>query len=338
MAAAQALGRVGRDATVAKLLDRLEQAAEQDRGAIGLALSGALAQTESAPLLARVERALAVAPEQARDALIEGLGRSSHPTAGEALRRISASASSADRRKAAEALGGHRSEVDALLGLSRDPDPSVRANAAWSLGRLGHGPALDRLIVLLGDLDVGVASNAAAAIGRAAQGGRQVERANKALCAAVDDPRTYVRVNAIAALRALGASCPNDAPRLALEADRSWRARLAAAEWAWAASAKASASAAVKLGRALARCAREDRDAAVAGRCALRPEWPSADAPVLVFVVPYGATTPVPHAPYALALGDGSVRLGTADRRGAVFERAAPVGAVRLAEPGALVP
>jgi HEAT repeat protein len=343
MAAAQSLGRVGRDETVAQLLDQLEHAAEQDRGAIGLALSGALAQCQNAALLERVERALAVASEHARDALLEGLGRSSHPVAGQALRRQASSPSSADRRKVAEALAGHPAEAGALLALSRDSDPSVRANAVWSLGELGHVPALERFVALLGDLDVNVAANAAAAIGRVARTGGDGARTVAALCAALDDSRSYVRANTLVALRALGARCPNDTPRLALQADRSWRVRLAAAEWAWQAGDAGAASGnektvATKARRALARCAREDRDAAVAARCATAPTWPTERDSVLVYVVPYGATTPVPHAAYALELGNGSLRLGTADRRGALFERAAPRGAVRLGEPGALAP
>jgi hypothetical protein len=161
-----------------------------------------------------------------------------------------------------------------------------------------------------------------------------------------------VRVNALASLRGLGSSCAADRPRRLLHSDPSWRVRGAAADWAWAlrdrepttptaAGAGAASDAArrsPRLARALARCVREDHDAAVAARCAAPIPAPAEADPLLVFVVPHGATEPVPFAPFALELGDGALRLGVADRRGACFERAAPGGSVRLAEPGALAP
>jgi hypothetical protein len=43
-----------------------------------------------------------------------------------------------------------------------------------------------------------------------------------------------------------------------------------------------------------------------------------------VYVVPEGADAPRPLAPYALVYGDGTVRMGLADRRGAVVDPVAP--------------
>jgi hypothetical protein len=56
----------------------------------------------------------------------------------------------------------------------------------------------------------------------------------------------------------------------------------------------------------------------------------------VVFVVPDGSTSPVARLPFALVLADGLMRVGLADRRGAVFEARAPRGRVELAIPAAM--
>ncbi len=52
--------------------------------------------------------------------------------------------------------------------------------------------------------------------------------------------------------------------------------------------------------------------------------------PALIYVVPDGTDTPIPSSSYALSFADGMVRVGTTDRRGAIFEPLAPEGEVRL--------
>jgi len=54
----------------------------------------------------------------------------------------------------------------------------------------------------------------------------------------------------------------------------------------------------------------------------------------LVYVVPDGSDAPRPGASYAMLFADGTLRAGTADRRGAVFEPLAPDGDVSLRRPG----
>jgi hypothetical protein len=51
---------------------------------------------------------------------------------------------------------------------------------------------------------------------------------------------------------------------------------------------------------------------------------------VLVYIVPDHADLPRPGAPYALLFADGLLRAGSADRRGAVFDPAAPEGPIKL--------
>src|SRR5262249_14404308 len=102
--AAMALANVATPATAVSLIDRLSVAAEQDRGAIGIALAGAMARASDPAFAERVGAAVATAPEVARDALIEGLGRMKGQAAARMLAKI-ATGSIDDRRKAAEALG-----------------------------------------------------------------------------------------------------------------------------------------------------------------------------------------------------------------------------------------
>ncbi|WP_437309206.1 HEAT repeat domain-containing protein [Sorangium sp. So ce388] len=356
--AAVSLSRVAGPGSARALLQRLTVAAEQDRGALGIALSGALsragdgkgatdakdakdAKDPSDPDLVRdVAAAVASAPDAARDALLEGLGRMPGQAAGAALARMAATAPIDDRRKIAEALAGHPEAAAALRKLAGDPDPGVRASAIWSLGAVGAADALPLLPPLLRDPDAAVAGNAAGAIGRIAGRAGLPARASAALCGALSDARPYVRANALAGLTVARARCDGAAPRDLLARDPAEAVRLAAADHLAQGGADADR-------RALARCASEDRNATVAARCASAGPHrapPTGAEDVVVFVVPFDAgrgdsarDAPVPRAPFALVRADGLMRLGVADRRGELFERGAPRGPLRLAVPAPLV-
>lgn len=370
MAAATALGRVGRDEAADVLLHRLGVSAEQDRAAIGIALAAVLGHSTQPALVAGVASALQAASGQSRDALIEGLGRMGTDEALAQLGALQKSPSSDDRRKVAEALGSATSSQASersLLAMAKDPDPTVRANVAWSLGNVGTRSAEPTLVALVGDLDVAVAGNAVAALGRIARAsGAAPANVGKAICGALDDYRSYVRAAALYALRIAPVRCPLAKARRLLQHDRSWRVRLGAATLLAArldvgASAQPAPSAGAPAGqtraagrapaagvltpeerslssRALWRCSVEDRHATVAKRCSELPARVSGKDDVLVYVVPDGRAEPVARAPFALVLADGAMRLGVADRRGAVFEAAAPAGVLELAVPAALAP
>jgi hypothetical protein len=62
----------------------------------------------------------------------------------------------------------------------------------------------------------------------------------------------------------------------------------------------------------------------------------TATTPAIVFVVPDGRAAPLELGAYSLQRSDGFIRSGIADRRGAVFEGAAPRGELRLVVPGPL--
>ena len=86
--------------------------------------------------------------------------------------------------------------------------------------------------------------------------------------------------------------------------------------------------------RALDLCAQTDVSVSVASRCRTQGgPPPSRSRPVLVYVFPDGANAPRPGAAYALLFADGTLREGATDRRGAVFDPAAPEGSIRLVAP-----
>ena len=331
IAAGLALKRSASGRSAGELLDRLERRAEQDRAAVSLALGGALARTQDAGHLQRAARLLERSRAGERDALIEAAGQSRAPGALGLLVKLAASPAPADRAKAAELLALHAEGAEALRRLASDPSPAVRANAVWALGAGAAVPPVELLVQALGDRDVNVAANAAAGLGRL----ESDERAKRALCAATEDPRDYVRANAMAAL-ALGAlRCEPDRARDLLANDRSEVVRVAAARSLHRRRATAKEGAA-EDGRALQQCSARDSSGAVASACSEPPSPAAGAVSVSVYVIPTGRSVPAGGAPFTLLLPDGLMRLGVTDRRGAVFEPAAPIGQIRLLVPAAL--
>jgi hypothetical protein len=192
---------------------------------------------------------------------------------------------------------------------------------------------------LLGDVDQGVASNAAFAVAElgktlAVKDAEAKASAKTALCEALRDFRSYVRANALVGLATLGARCEGgQAERGLLVQDPSEIVRQSAARLLRSRSGPLRSP---EDTRALSRCLAEDKSGMVANACRAPAEEAGPGAPVVVFVVPDGRASPMPHAPYSLERTDGFIRSGIADRRGAVFELAAPRGELRLVVPGPL--
>lgn len=324
-AAALALRRSASEHTLNALLTRLERGAEQDRGALGLALPGAAAKSRDPRAAARMFALLARSRDDERDALIEAIAEA--PGSAGVAATLAREPGADDRAKLAEALAGRADTLPTLIALAQDREPAVRANAAWSLGFDG-GSAASELERLLADSDVRVAANAAVSLGRSAARARLDVR--PLLCASASDSRAAVRASALTGLGLAGERC--DVPSFArvLVSDPAPSVRRAAARLL--ANEPNAADA-----QALARCAADDESSEVAAACAARPSRVTAErAPVLVFVVPTGGDEPMPGVPFALRFADGTERLGAADRRGAVYERLAPAGALELgALPGA---
>jgi HEAT repeat protein len=332
LAAAVALRHSASGKAAKALLDRLERAAEQDRGAISIALGGALSRSKDAELLGRAERLMLASRGGQRDALIEAIAR--FPSK-DAVARLAAHARRAgeiaDRAKVAESLAGRADAREVLLLLAKDVDGSVRANAIWSLGSVGTSQDRGLLVAALDDRDVAVAGDAAAALGRL--GARTKVPVAEVLCRRIGDTRSYVRANALAALRVAGKRCARGEERSVLVEDRSEVARRAAALL----MVNVKSSDPARDRELLESCAAEDPDGSVAAACAQDPtKIAKTSEPVAIYVVPVGESAPLSRAPFALVRADGLMRLGVADRRGEIFERDAPSGEISLAVPAPL--
>jgi len=330
--AAVALSSSGGARALASLLAQLDGDDEVDRAALIAAIGGILARAPSAEAIEKLDATLLLSVGAERDGLLEAIGRAPVATAVRILIRTARSEEPFDRRAAASMFSGHAhdpSAIAATRGLLGDPDSSVRAQAAWSLGTIGDTSDLARLEALAGAAEDDIAANAVAAMGRIVARERAPERATAMrLCPMLSRGSPLVRANALAGLAAARARCPGAAAeRKALAEDPSDVVRGAAA------LAVATGSSAEDL-RALERCAQSDPSVGVAARCHA-PLAPSPRAgPVLVFVVPEGSNEPRPDCAYGVLWADGMLRLGSADRRGAFFEAAAPEGQARLVNMG----
>ncbi|MBN2194157.1 MAG: HEAT repeat domain-containing protein [Polyangiaceae bacterium] len=331
-AAAVALFRCASGAAARTLVDQLEVAAARDRVALSVALGGALSRNRDPSLLVRVAELARRTRGGERDALLEALGRSPLKEAARLVAGFGTPADSVpDRAKVAEALAAHPAGIETLRRLAADPDGAVRANAVWALGTVGTAADARQIAAALADADIAVAGNAAGALGRLAK--RTRADVKSALCSALEAPRAYVRANAGVAASLLGERCDPMVARRLVSGDESPLVRRAAA-WLLLRTPAADAHADAI---ALERCAEHDREGAVAVVCAAAaPPLPVATDPVAVYVVPAAESGPVARAPFSLVLADGILRLGVTDRRGVVFEAAAPRGGLSLEVPAPL--
>jgi HEAT repeat protein len=333
LAAALALRRSATKTSAGALLDLYERAAEQDRRALLIALGGPLSVTTDPAVLARVERLILASDGEDRDHLVEALGRARGKLGSAPLLRLvdGGGADAPTRAKVAEALATHAEAIAALRRLATDGDPSVRANAVWALGSVAPADDIAALTARLADADPSVAGNAAATIGRIGIRGAPVA---SILCAALDSAFPYVRTNALAALTMLRDRCAPETARSLLASDPSEVVRAAAARLV----SRVPSADKDKDRLALGRCAESDPSGDVAASCVSGAEaLPARTVDVSVYVVPTGATAPVPQSPFALFRADGLVRLGITDRAGSVYEHDAPRGTLKLGIPAPLM-
>lgn len=337
--AALAIRRAGVPALAPALLDRLEHAAEQDRLALALALSGSLSGVHSPPLLKRVLALVLHSTGAIQDALLEALAQAEASHARAALNEVAQNAADVLRAKIAEVLAGVAGGSSELRGFLKDADGRVRANAAWSLGGVGDVDALPLLIAALREPDVAVVANAAASVARI--GARAKVLVTPELCRLLEHPRSYVRANALAGLRVVNDRCKSKTELWLLRHDPSAVVRQRAASLVIAVPRTGVPDDASALGL----CLKEETHGSVATACAgprstlSRPGASSSQTgTVIVFVSPAVGGAPVPLSPYALQFADDLLRLGVSDRRGAVYAAGAPAGKVRLRVPEALTP
>jgi hypothetical protein len=317
------------------LLSRFETAPRADRETLAVALAGPLGDDPTEAQLVRTLGFLRDSPGSVKDGLIEALARVPGARGTQALLQLIPAFGKATRAKVAEALAKHPEASAGLRPLAEDADAAVRANAAWSLGAVGDAEDVASLFALLDDRDVAVAANAVASV---ALLGRRLERdVAPQLCDALDDSRSYVQANALTGLRLTDTACPSlEAPTWLLEHHPAEEVRLAAARLLrdrprWAEGTPDP----------LARCAAKDVSGRVAAACSSLQQ-PAEEAvsqtrtvAVAVLIVPLGSVSPASRVPFGLVRADGFIRSGLSDRRGAVFEAAAPHGAVRLTLPAA---
>ena len=347
--AAVALSEAGGVRAREELLRKLDGGDEIDRSVVLTALGGVLSRLPTDAAVARLSRDLDLSAGPERDAILQAMGRATIASAARAIEKMSRSNDKDDRKTVAtllpaQAAGSAASSATAVaITLSNDSDATVRAQAVWSLGALGDASVFSLLDATMRAPDIDAAANAAAALGRIAarlaasslpgDGKRQdaSDAAARVLCAHATDGRAYVRANSFAALASFGARCDNGAKeRHAMESDPSDAVRGAAAL-----AVHKNPSFPDDM-RALEKCAEEDHSGLVAHRCRVSGPMPTRAHAVDVFVVGEGASTPHAHSAYALELADGLLHTGTADRRGAVFEPAAPEGEISLRRSSAL--
>jgi HEAT repeat protein len=329
--AAVALADAGDARARETILAKLD-AAEVDRGAVLAALGGILARAPSDDALARLRHDLELAAGPERDAIAGAIGRARTAAALAALDALAASPDPDDARTTATLLAAQGGQGgDARAGgrartLLTHRDPSVRAQAAWTLGTIGDRDDLRGLAALL-HAGTDEAINAAGAIGRIASRIREPAAAAP-LCASLTDTRAHVRASALAGLSLARLRCGNgSAERRLLADDPSDAVRAAAALAIGRLGAERGDR---EDGPALARCAAEDRTGSVAARCRVPSPPPTRTRAALVYVVPNLSSVPQPGEPYVLLLADGTLHAGTADRRGAVFDPVAPEGDLML--------
>jgi cellulose synthase operon protein C len=336
--AALALARAGGARAREVLLARLDGGDEVDRAAVLTALGGIMARAPTDAAIKRLTGALDLAAGPERDSILDAIGQAPLPAAVIAITNETRSPEPTDRREAASVLSAHPDDPVVLAAIRlqlADVDADVRAQAAWTLGTLGDASDEPRLLAVVHAPDVDGATNATAALGRIASRLHSADLAMRALCPLGDEPRASVRANALAGLGLAGARCGDGGPeRHALTDDPSEDVRAAAAN---AVSGSPGHDPGTEDARALELCARTDPSGTVAARCRAKPAPPAAQHPLLVYVVPDGAVTPRPGSSYAMLMSDGLLRGGTTDRRGAVFDPAAPEGIVTLRHPTALL-
>jgi HEAT repeat protein len=278
-----------------------------------IVLSSLLASTNETKVWPEFERRLAWAEGGERDALIEGLARNASPTARAMIQKLLLQATVADRRKVAEAWGAGEETLSLLGELATDPAPSVRANALWSLGRLGRRRHWDTLALGLKDPVVEVRSNAIVALGRIAE--RERASVKDQACPLISSQSSTLQEAALIALRLAKERCPGgQREQVLLRADEESVRRSAALLIASTRQASDTT--------ALALCSSFDPSPTVRGFCDGKGLVVTSERdllPQLVYLVPEGPRGAVSNVEYGVSGEGGLLRFGLTDRRGAFF-------------------
>jgi len=315
-------GATARDA----LLVKLTTGTELDRVAAFGALGGILTRAPKEEAWKELGDALDLAAGGERDAILVALGRAA--PVHSVVERLATAGDADDRRTLAMACAGRPDATALLRAWLKDPDASVRAEAAWSLGAAGGADLIAELVQLASTTSPVSASqaqtDATAAIARI--GARtHAAAASPPLCALLADARPLVRANAASGLALLGARCGDGATERALLSDARAVVRRGAAH-ALFHTPRGDGEVAL-----LAHCSATDHASDVAEACR-RPLITPSGGPhaMLAYIEESPRSDPRPHAPYLVETADGLLRAGEADRRGAFFDPVALDGIVTL--------
>ena len=332
LAAALSLRRgIGRP-SVASLLELYTSARPVDRDLVAFALGGRRFGGNGNNSAAQILEVLSIERGGRRDSLLEALMSSDSERAASWAEEWLARADSGDRAKIAELSEWIPTSRSVLRRLAEDVSANVRQNAVWALGAQGNAEDLPLLDTIWRHGGGGLAGNAVASIARI--GVRYNLDVSRGLCQAAGSPIPVVRVNALVGLARARDVCPRRVEEHALLLDPSAEARRAAARLMHRRLSAATSNWRVA---ALLQCLESEPNGAVAAAClgATEPERPKQEE-LVIYVVPVGREQPVPEAPFALELPSGFIRLGAADRRGALLQRVQQRGSLRLRPPGEL--
>lgn len=325
--ASVALGNVGPSSARVRVLEALGQS-NIERVSLLRSLPGLFSRAADDKSIAEIERWLSLSGGADRDALFETLSRAHSIKAAQVLERSIKTSDTADLRSAANSLALQSSHegVAALRTLSASRFNDVAYEAIWNLGALGN--AKEELTRRLADSDPDIRANSVAALARTFQSTKDGPAFARATCARLDDPFPLVRANVLGGLALTHSRCTDGSKERSLLAnDPSDIVRESAAR---AIRATPSTKAADDE-RALLRCALRDSSENAANAC-VGDVAPAEEgtAAATVFVVAPSKRTPSPNTRYILAYPNGLYRVGTTDRRGAMFDPDAPRGELRL--------
>lgn len=340
--ASRARGNAIDEATATLLADRLASDEPRDRPALLVVLGPLVRAMSEGParesVRAAIRLALASSDDELADAAALAVAASHDPALGRAALALARDAGPTAAARALRAVATiEEPEARAFALESLDAlDPAVRCAALIVLGEIGGPAELD--VVAQRSLSLRFPELAAASFALARGAARHapsesVESAWRAM-AGSHDP--YVRANVAVAAAQRGATEIGGATAL------DWLApsmpavvRVAAARWALASREAASAPMRARIDAALAACAADVSQPALARACSVTA---ASSEPRDADVIALGADErPLPGRLVALRLSDASALVTYTDARGRVRLERAPEGPLTLEAPESAV-
>jgi HEAT repeat protein len=211
--AAHALGDVSEPTEVARAVEALLIALEDDRPEVRVEAAASLGELEQTSAIPMLAKRLTDGVAAVRQAAAIALGRIGHPDGFAPLEEALREGPADVRFQAATSLAeiDQQRAYDPVLAALSDKDPQVIAAAALSLGAIGDKRAIAALVPLVDNRDQTVRFDAAYALAELADSTGQ----GTLIEALVDAERAW---DAVTALANLGATAPAPAAAKAVEA------------------------------------------------------------------------------------------------------------------------